>query len=86
LNKILSSCFVVWIATTPEEHMQRVIDQGDVRPIQAQDDAMDDLKRILDERTPFYEKAHSQLNTAGRDVESCLDELVAMIGLDQASR
>jgi len=83
LNKILSSCFVVWIETTPEEHMQRVIDQGDVR-IQAQADAMDDLKRILDERTPFYEKAHSQLNTAGRDVESCLDELIEMTGLDAA--
>ena len=84
LNKILTSCFVVWIATTPEEHMQRVIDQGDVRPMQAHADAMDDLKRILDERTPFYEKAHSQLNTAGRDIESCLDGLIEMTGLDEA--
>ena len=44
-------------------------------------DAMDNLKRILEERTPFYAKAHSQLNTAGRDVESCLRELIEFTGL-----
>jgi hypothetical protein len=44
-------------------------------------DAMDDLKRILEERTPFYAKAHAKLNTAGRDVENCLSELIEITGL-----
>jgi len=61
--------------------MQRVIDQGDIRPMQANDDAMDDLKRILDERTPYYAKAHSHLNTAGKDTESCLSELIEISDL-----
>ncbi len=81
LNKILTSCFVIWIEATPQEHMQRVIDQGDIRPMQANDDAMDDLKRILDERTPYYAKAHSHLNTAGKDTESCLSELIEISDL-----
>ncbi len=81
LNQILTSCFVVWIEATPEDHMQRVIDQGDLRPMRANVDAMDDLKRILDERTPFYAKAHAKLNTAGRDVENCLSELIEIAGL-----
>ena len=76
LNKILTTCFVIWIQASPEEHMQRVIDQGDFRPMQANADAMKDLQQILDERTPFYAKAHARLNTAGRDVRHCLNELV----------
>ena len=61
--------------------MQRVIDQGDLRPMRANVDAMDDLKRILEERTPFYAKAHARLNTAGRNVEKCLSELIEIAGL-----
>ncbi len=76
LNKILTTCFVIWIHASPEEHMQRVIDQGDFRPMQANADAMDDLKQILEERTPFYAKAHAQLNTSGRDVQDCIDGLI----------
>jgi len=81
LNIILTTCFVIWIQATPDEHMQRVIEQGDLRPMQANVDAMDDLKRILDERTPFYAQAHSQLNTAGRMIGDCLSELIDSAGL-----
>lgn len=83
LNIILTSCFVIWIQATPDEHMRRVIDQGDMRPMQANTDAMDDLTRILEERTPFYEKAHARLNTTGRDVEQCLRELVDIVVVDK---
>ena len=76
LNKILTTCFVIWIQATPEDHMQRVIDQGDSRPMRANADAMGDLKQILEERTPFYTKAHAQLNTAGRDIEHCVNEII----------
>ena len=76
LNKILTTCFVIWVQASPEEHMQRVIDQGDFRPMQANADAMDDLQQILEERTPFYAKAHARLNTSGRDVQDCIDELI----------
>lgn len=83
LNIILTTCFVIWVQATPDEHMQRVIDQGDLRPMQANADAMDDLKQILEERTPFYDKAHARLNTSGRDIEQCLRELIDVVVVDR---
>ena len=32
-ERLLSSCFTVWMRASPEEHMQRVIAQGDMRPM-----------------------------------------------------
>src|SRR5687768_10132976 len=58
---LLRSCFTVWVRTTPEEHMQRVLDQGDLRPVAqsgaGSQQAMDDLRRILDERSDLYGRA-----------------------------
>jgi len=60
-NVLLTTCQVVWIKAEPEEHMQRVIDQGDMRPIENNDDAMAALRRILDAREPFYAQAHATI-------------------------
>ena len=78
-NLLLSACFVVWIRARPADHMQRVIDQGDLRPITDHDDAMADLRRILRQREPFYAQAHAVLDTSVRDIDGCLDKLVEMI-------
>jgi XRE family aerobic/anaerobic benzoate catabolism transcriptional regulator len=75
---LLASCFTVWVRTSPEEHMARVIAQGDHRPMAEQGDAMDDLRRILAEREPFYRRADAVIDTSGRPIEACVDELVAL--------
>jgi XRE family aerobic/anaerobic benzoate catabolism transcriptional regulator len=75
LNLLLKSCFVVWISASPEEHMQRVIDQGDLRPIRDNDDAMSDLRRIIQQRETLYKQAHAHIDTSGRSEEECLHEL-----------
>jgi XRE family aerobic/anaerobic benzoate catabolism transcriptional regulator len=54
---LLRHCFTIWVRTTPEEHMGRVIAQGDKRPMAGSAQAMEDLRRILEERTPLYERA-----------------------------
>lgn len=70
---LLARCYTVWLRATPEEHMQRVIDQGDLRPMAGNDEAMADLKRILAGREAFYAKADLTLDTAGKTLpESCL--------------
>lgn len=79
LNKLLTTCHVVWIKAAPEEHMQRVIDQGDMRPIQSNDDAMAALRRILDAREPFYAQAHTVIDTAGSKLEESFQELAALL-------
>ena len=75
-ERLLSSCFTVWLRASPEEHMQRVIAQGDMRPMSHHRDAMSDLKRILAEREALYAKADIQINTAGRTVQENLETLI----------
>ena len=62
---LLRHCFTVWIRATPEEHMERVIAQGDRRPMAGSGQAMDDLRRILDERVPLYARADATVDTTG---------------------
>jgi len=75
-ERLLTSCFTVWVRASPEEHMQRVIAQGDMRPMAKNRDAMSDLKRILAEREMLYNKADIQIDTAGRALEESLEELI----------
>ena len=76
---LLRECFTVWISATPEEHMQRVIAQGDHRPMAGSDRAMQDLERILEERTPLYAQARAKLDTANRTEQESLDELLSLL-------
>ncbi|HEV3334404.1 MAG TPA: helix-turn-helix transcriptional regulator [Bryobacteraceae bacterium] len=75
-ERLLFSCFTVWLRASPEEHMQRVITQGDMRPMANNRDAMSDLKRILTEREVLYSKADIQVDTAGRAFEESLEMLM----------
>jgi XRE family aerobic/anaerobic benzoate catabolism transcriptional regulator len=79
LDTLLSTCFVAWLHAKPEEHMRRLIKQGDVRPMQNQDDALADLRRIVAERNEFYARAHTELDTNGKRIEECVAELMRSV-------
>jgi XRE family aerobic/anaerobic benzoate catabolism transcriptional regulator len=79
LNALLTTCQVIWVKASPEEHMQRVIDQGDMRPMQSNDDAMADLRRILEAREPFYAQSHAIIDTAGSELEESFQQLLALL-------
>ncbi len=72
-ERLLTMCFTVWLRATPEEHMQRVIAQGDMRPMADNRESMSDLRRILDVREPLYGKADAVINTSGFSVEESLE-------------
>ena len=72
---LLRHCFTVWVKASPDEHMARVVAQGDLRPMQGKVEAMDDLKRILDAREPLYRKADVTLDTSGDDARQSLTKL-----------
>lgn len=74
-NRVINSYYTVWVQASPKEHMTRVVEQGDLRPIRGNREAMDDLKLILAERRPQYEAAHYALDTSGRAIDDCLLEL-----------
>ncbi|MBS0558948.1 MAG: helix-turn-helix transcriptional regulator [Proteobacteria bacterium] len=77
---LLGNWRTVWVRAAPEEHMQRVVDQGDLRPMQDNRQAMDDLRAILASREALYAKADLTLDTAGRTPEESFAELVRILG------
>jgi XRE family transcriptional regulator, aerobic/anaerobic benzoate catabolism transcriptional regulator len=68
-DRLLASCFTVWLKANPEDYMARVMAQGDFRAMAENDEAMEDLRHILDAREPFYRKADLHLDTSGESAE-----------------
>jgi XRE family aerobic/anaerobic benzoate catabolism transcriptional regulator len=73
---LLSRCYTIWLTASPEEHMSRVMAQGDRRPMADNPEAMDDLRRILAERNALYAKADARVDTACRSLEESLEALL----------
>ena len=74
-NLLLSHCTTVWLQADAADHMGRVAAQGDMRPMAASREAMEDLKRILEGRAAFYSKADMAINTSGRSEDQAFAAL-----------
>jgi XRE family transcriptional regulator, aerobic/anaerobic benzoate catabolism transcriptional regulator len=74
-NVLLSHCTTVWLQADAADHMGRVAAQGDMRPMAASREAMEDLKRILEGRSAFYSKADMAINTSGRTEDQAFEAL-----------
>lgn len=74
-----SRFFCVWLKASPEEHMARVVAQGDMRPFStthgATSEAMDDLRRILASRESLYARADAVVDTAARTLKQSFTDL-----------
>jgi XRE family aerobic/anaerobic benzoate catabolism transcriptional regulator len=81
LELLLSSCFTVWVRAEPQEHMKRVMAQGDMRPMANNVRAMEDLVSILKSREPLYAKAEAVVATTGKSPEQNLAELLRVIAV-----
>ena len=84
LELLLASCFTVWVRAEPEEHMKRVMAQGDMRPMANNARAMEDLVSILKSREPLYAKAEAVLATTGKTPEQNLAELLRVVAVPTA--
>lgn len=69
-NLLLAHCTTVWLQAGPEDHMKRVLAQGDTRPMKASREAMEDLKSILAGRAAFYSKAEFKVDTSAAPLEA----------------
>lgn len=74
-NDVLTHCTTVWLKATPEDHMKRVIAQGDMRPMANNKEAMQDLKEILKGREAFYSKADIVVDTSAQSLTDTFDIL-----------
>ena len=78
-NRLLAECFTVWLRAKPEEHMARVLRQGDRRPIKQSRQAMRDLRRILWSREALYRQADAVLDTSAQSVKESVQSLVRLV-------
>ena len=69
-NLLLAHCTTVWLQAAPEDHMKRVTAQGDLRPMAASREAMEDLKGILAGRAAFYSQAEFSLDTSRQALQA----------------
>jgi XRE family aerobic/anaerobic benzoate catabolism transcriptional regulator len=69
-NQLLTHCTTVWLQAAPEDHMKRVAAQGDLRPMAASKEAMEDLRGILAGRSAFYSKADYTIDTSAQPLDA----------------
>ncbi|MEM7251832.1 MAG: helix-turn-helix transcriptional regulator [Pseudomonadota bacterium] len=77
-EQLRAHCHTVWVQAEPHQHMQRVIAQGDQRPMANSQDAMQDLRRILAERGALYARADETIDTSDVAPEQSLSDLLAL--------
>ena len=68
-------CRTVWLKAKPEDHMNRVIAQGDMRPFKGRRAALDEIRKLLAERDRLYSRADVTVDTSGRPLKAVLEEL-----------
>ena len=78
-NQLLARCTTVWLRAEPHDHLQRVTAQGDLRPMAASKEAMQDLKSILAGRAAFYSKAQFALDTSALSLQPTFLALREMV-------
>jgi XRE family transcriptional regulator, aerobic/anaerobic benzoate catabolism transcriptional regulator len=76
---LAKSAITVWLRAAPEDHWNRVVSQGDRRPMADHPQAMADLRTLLARREPLYAKAAHTIDTSGRSVAEVVDGLAATV-------
>ncbi|MGH8690173.1 MAG: helix-turn-helix transcriptional regulator [Burkholderiales bacterium] len=76
---LLERCTCVWLKASPEEHMARVIAQGDMRPFKGRSAALDEIKKLLEDRNRLYSRADATVDTSGKTLKQTFNELRAAL-------
>jgi len=74
-RQLLDNCHCVWLKARPEEHMNRVIAQGDMRPFKGRSAALEEIRQMLADRDRLYSRAELTIETSGRSLKSSFEEL-----------
>jgi XRE family aerobic/anaerobic benzoate catabolism transcriptional regulator len=76
---LLRRAHTVWISAQPEEHMSRVMEQGDFRPMARNREAMADLRAILEARRADYGRAEAVLDTSDATAQQSFVKLAKLV-------
>ncbi|MGA8050059.1 MAG: helix-turn-helix transcriptional regulator [Burkholderiales bacterium] len=80
---LLERCYCVWLRASPEEHMSRVISQGDMRPFKGRSAALDEIRRLLADRDRLYARADAVLDTSGKPIKQSLAQLRTLVSKEE---
>jgi XRE family aerobic/anaerobic benzoate catabolism transcriptional regulator len=72
---LLERCVCVWLKASPDEHMARVIAQGDMRPFKGRSAALEEIRKLLADRDRLYARADVTVDTSGKTLKQALTEL-----------
>jgi XRE family aerobic/anaerobic benzoate catabolism transcriptional regulator len=72
------SAVTVWLRAAPEDHWNRVLRQGDRRPMADHPQAMSDLRALLNTREALYASASHTIDTSGRSADRVADEIARL--------
>ena len=72
---LLDNCRTVWLKARPEEHMSRVIAQGDMRPFKGRSAALDEIRKLLADRDRLYSRADATVDTTGKPFKESFSDL-----------
>lgn len=78
-ERLLATCYVIWLKATVEQHVNRAIRKGHLRPQAKSRRAVSEFRVVLDSRTPLYEKAHAIIDTTFRDEAETLAEILRLV-------
>jgi XRE family aerobic/anaerobic benzoate catabolism transcriptional regulator len=73
------SAVTVWLRASPEDHWNRVVGQGDRRPMADHPQAMADLRALLAARQPLYATAEWTVDTSGKRIEHVIEEVRTVV-------
>jgi XRE family transcriptional regulator, aerobic/anaerobic benzoate catabolism transcriptional regulator len=78
-ERLLAACYTIWLRAAPAEHMERVVAQGDMRPMAGNRESMADLQRILANREPLYRRADATVDTSAKAPRETLELLRELV-------
>lgn len=78
-DSLMARYHTVWLQAAPEDHMDRVRAQGDLRPMQGSPSAMEELRAILEQRSALYAKADLRFQTSGQSASEASEALAGTL-------
>jgi XRE family transcriptional regulator, aerobic/anaerobic benzoate catabolism transcriptional regulator len=75
----------VWLRARAEDHWNRVIQQGDARPMAQNPHAFAELRALMTAREPLYSDAHHVVDTSGKPLDEVVEQLIDAVGADLAT-
>ncbi len=81
-ERLLEACAVIWLRAEPQEHWDRVVAQGDLRPMQGKADARERLESLWRERAHQYARAAFTVTTSAQTIHECVEDVASWLAVE----